>query len=661
METVRDLLLLVPRRYLDRTRLYRIRELKPGQDATVLGRITAVGVILTRNKGELVSIRIADDTGSVRVVWFHRPELKTRFRTGQTILVSGMVSEYRGLGFVNPEFQLIDQEEFHFTGEVIAVYPLTEGLSLFTLRRLMRTAVDQYQRYFPETLPEPLRQRYGFPAIGPAIAALHFPESPEAGQQARERLVFEELFYFELIIALRRRAHAQLRKGQALVETGELTSRFRAALPFGLTRAQERVINEIRRDMAATSCMSRLLQGDVGSGKTVVALYALLIAVENRCQAALMAPTEILAEQHFEVWQERLNRIGVQCRLLTGSTGTRLRRRVREELADGRCQMIFGTHALIEKGIQFHNLGLVVVDEQHRFGVMQRAALLNKGLNPDFLVMTATPIPRTVTLTIYGDLDVSQLTEKPPGRKKVITRLVSETRRVEVYRFIRARVSAGEQVFVVCPQIEESEKLDIAAAVSAYQQLCQKFPEFRVGLVHGRLKSEERMKVMAEFRSGTVKILVATTVIEVGVDVPQATVMLIEHPERFGLAQLHQLRGRVGRGTETAYCILLLPASCSPEVVQRLRYFEQTDDGFALAEKDLELRGPGELLGTKQHGLPDLKFADLQQDRQLLIQARNEAFALIAADPLLSAPEHQLIRETLKARYVGRVELLRVG
>jgi len=407
--------------------------------------------------------------------------------------------------------------------------------------------------------------------------------------------------------------------------------------------------------------MNRLLQGDVGSGKTVVALYAMLVACENSAQAAMMAPTEVLAEQHFQGWREGLAAIGVKTAILTGSTKAAERRETVAGLETGEVQMVFGTHALIEEGVQFNRLGLVVVDEQHRFGVRQRAALLNKGLSPDFLVMTATPIPRTLAMTLYGDLDSSALDEKPPGRRPVVTKLMSAFDREVVYQATARHLDAGEQAFMVCPLIEESEKLDLASAVKTFEQTQAALPKHRVGLVHGRMKSDERNELMERFRKKELDLLVATSVIEVGVDMPDATVMIIEHPERFGLAQLHQLRGRIGRGSRQSFCILLAPRTALGNALERLEFFVRTNDGFELAEKDMELRGPGELLGTKQHGLPDLRIADLVRDRKVLRQARKDAFRLVKLDPELKQPQNACIRRTLLARYHGRSELLRVG
>lgn len=662
VETVGQLLFHVPKRYVDRSKTLPIRRLAPGDEVTVFGRIAATGSRRTKTYKQLVSCLVRDESGMIEAVWFGRPDLKDRFRTGQEIMVSGKVTLYHQKQFVNPSFELLEQNnEFSGTGAIIPVYPLTEGFSVWNMRRAMRTALGKYLSLVPETLTREILRHYDFPDIWTALETIHFPKDVDSALRGRERLVYDELFYLELVLALRRQRHAEVRKGTKLARTMELTDPFRKRLKFTLTRAQEKAVSEILGDMGQGKCMNRLLQGDVGSGKTVVALYAMLVACENRTQAAMMAPTEILAIQNFQAWAQTLADIKVNARILTGSTRQAERREILEGLEAGSVQMLFGTHALIEEGVKFSKLGLVVVDEQHRFGVMQRAALLNKGLNPDFLVMTATPIPRTLTLTVYGDLDVSVLDEKPPGRKPVKTRVVPESSRDRVYGFIEQRIEAGEQAFIVCPIIEESEKLDLVSAIQTYEKAQAAFPNRRVGMVHGRMKSSERGELMDLFRRRELDILVATTVIEVGVDVPGATVMLIEHPERFGLAQLHQLRGRIGRGKRNSYCILFVSRPGLGESSERLKFFAGTTDGFALAEKDMELRGPGEILGTRQHGLPDLRVADIVQDKDVLTRARQDAFRLVELDPALERPENAFVRTTLKSRYSGREELLRVG
>lgn len=666
VHTVRDLLELVPRRYLDLTRRVRIADLRVGEEATVLGRVLVAGTVKTRN-GELVSVMLSDGSGVIQAVWFNRSDLKGKFRRGQELILSGTASLYRGKQFVNPYYEIMGPEGSgarypRQAGTVLAIYPLTEGLRLWELRRAEYGALESYGAQLPEMLPEEILNRHRFPSVPKAYWDLHFPESLEAGERARQRFVYEELLYYQMLLEMRKRQNRSVEKGFAMPERGGLTRGFRSGLKFRLTPAQERVIKEITSDMAGPYPMNRLLQGDVGSGKTVVAIYSMLVAVENGFQAALMAPTEILAEQHWLVWKDPLEALGLRVGLLTGGLSPRERRSIAQAVAEGEIQLIFGTHALIEEGVEFQRLGLAVVDEQHRFGVMQRAALLNKGLKPDFLVMTATPIPRTLALTLYGDLDISTLNEKPPGRRPILTRLVSSSERARVYQFLKDRLSAGEQAYIVCPIIEASEKLDLKSALKTHEQICQRFEGFRVGLLHGRLSHQERLGVMEGFRAGIIQLLVTTTVVEVGVDVPRATLMLIEHPERFGLAQLHQLRGRVGRGGEVSYCFLMEPEHGGyGEARERLRFFAHNQDGFQLAEKDLELRGPGELLGTRQHGLPDLKIADLKHDRRFLFLAREDLLRVMGEDPEISKPEHKIFREALVEKFGERAQLLGVG
>jgi ATP-dependent DNA helicase RecG len=666
IQTINDLLFLVPRRYIDRTKLVKIRELTTQAEGTIYGKIIASDVKRTKNYRDIVRIVVGDESGILEAIWFNRPDLKLTFKINQHVILSGDVTYYGHKQMVNPYYEIIPEEKsddspFVYTGSIVPIYPLTEGLSLWEIRRPMQNAINLYLNYLNETLPKYLLDKYKFDDIRSAITNLHFPKTIEQAQNARARLAYEELFYLELILALRKLSATHEKKSRALIEKGNLTGQLMHLLPFKLTQGQNKVLHEIKTDLARESSMNRLLQGDVGSGKTVIAIYASLIAIENNYQTAFMAPTEILAEQHYLVWHERLNKIGVNTCLLTGSTKAKNKKKHLDEIEKGMIHLVFGTHALLEEKIKFHQLGLAVIDEQHRFGVMQRATLLNKGINPDFLVMTATPIPRTLQMTLYGDLDVSILSEKPPGRKRIITRLVTNDDREKVYQFIHEKLNEMRQVYIVCPLIEESEKLDLASAIKTYEDIRSIFNNNKVGLVHGRLKSADRIMIMEEFRQHRLDILVTTTVIEVGVDISNATVMVIEHPERFGLAQLHQLRGRIGRGEQVSYCILIGSDNKFSPAYERLRFFEKNDDGFILAEKDLEFRGPGEILGTRQHGLPDLRIADLQQDRHILFQARDDAFDLIRQDPNLSKSENNIIRTTVNNKFKDRIELASVG
>lgn len=666
VQTVENLLYLIPRRYIDRTKLSKIRDLIINQDGTISAKIIATGIKKTKHKGDLVRIVVTDQSDILEAIWFNRPDLKNKFKINQQIILSGTVTYFERKQIVNPFYEIIpdnssNNKEFVYTGSIIPIYPLTEGLSNWEIRRPMRNAIDNYLPYFKETLSDSILNQYSFPSLSQTIENIHFPKNIHDAITAQQRLKFEEFFYLELILALRKLSQSQKKKGFSLSEKGTITKKLLELLPYQLTEGQKKVLTELKNDMAKPTSMNRLLQGDVGSGKTVIAVYAMLIAIENEYQTALMAPTEILAEQHYLVWHDKLKSININSCLLTGSTKAKQRKTLLSDIENGVINVVFGTHALIEQDIKFKRLGLAIIDEQHRFGVMQRAALINKGINPDLLVMTATPIPRTLQMTLYGDLEISVLSEKPPGRKKIITRLVTNQQREKVYEFINDKVKEGRQAYIVCPLIEESEKLDLKAAIKTYEDMKKIFSDFQIGLVHGRLKSIERIEIMEQFREHKLNILVTTTVIEVGVDIANATIMVIEHPERFGLAQLHQLRGRIGRGKETSYCILIRPNSNFSPAMDRLKFFEQNDDGFLLAEKDLEIRGPGQLLGTRQHGLPDLKIADLNEDRALLFQARDQAFNLIQQDPDLSKPENKIIRSTFINKFKDRTELLRVG
>lgn len=663
VQTVRDLLYFVPRRYVDYSSVMKIKDLQINDEATVIGKIILVENRKTRGhmRGSMIKLLLQDETAAIGVKWFNRPDLKNKFMVSDWLIISGKVSYYHGHQFVNPLYEVLDREEIaeRKSGTIIPVYPLTEGLSIWNIRRSARIALDACRHEIKDSLPIALRRKNDLIALPEALQQIHFPSTTGDASQARRRLVYDEFFYFELMLA-RRRSERTGKTGIQLKETGALTREFLQILPFSLTKGQHEVISQITRNMAETRPMNRLLQGDVGSGKTVVALYAMLVAVENGYQAALMAPTEILAEQHYlglSIW---LKRLGVHASLLTSSLSRSDKEQSFTDIKTGRAHIIFGTHALIEGNIEFKKLGMVVIDEQHRFGVMQRAELVNKGINPDFIVLSATPIPRTLALTLYGDLDISSLQEKPPRRGEVLTRIVKANEIPKMNQVVQDELKKNHQAFVICPVIEKSEKHDLKSVNEVYHDITGIFPDFSVGIIHGRLPTSERIEIMSRFRDGTLQILVATTVIEVGVDIPNATLMIIEHPERFGLAQLHQLRGRIGRGAEKSYCFLFLDRYVAPETYERISYFASSNDGFALAQKDMKLRGPGEILGKRQHGLPDIKIGDLEEDQEILFRARDDAFAVIQQDPEMNMPEHALIKEYLDQVAEG-AELLRIG
>jgi ATP-dependent DNA helicase RecG len=663
VHTAEDLLFFFPRRHVDRSRLVKIRNLRVGELCTVLGTIATTSMGPTRSGKKTFDLLLEDETGSITCRWFGQTYLAKTLKPKRRILVSGTVTFYGTKQFVQPEYEVLtgsEEQELIHTGRIVPIYPLTEGLTQKPLRRAVRYAVEQYLPELPETLPVSLRRHRGLLDLHEAISQYHFPDRMDMTHRARKRLAYEELFYLQLLLALRRHWAQTMMPGVPFKGGGELVDTFLSHLGFSLTGAQKRVLEEIRRDMAQPRAMHRLLHGDVGSGKTVIALAAMLLAVEHGYQSALMAPTEILAEQHYQVLRDMLSGMDVSVGLLTGGIKKRERKCALEQIRTGELQIVVGTHALIEEDVAFQRLGLAVVDEQHRFGVMQRARLRSKGKAPHLLVMTATPIPRTLSMTLYGDLDISVIDEMPPGRKPIVTRWVSASKRNRVYQFIREQVAQGRQCYVVYPLVEESEHVDLAAATEMYEHLNAKiFPDLRVALLHGQMRSPEKEDVMDRFRAGDTDVLVSTTVIEVGVDVPNATVMLIEHAERFGLAQLHQLRGRVGRGGERSYCILLSATPISQEARIRLATMQKTEDGFVIAEKDLELRGPGEFFGTRQHGYPELIVADLVHDSRLLAQAREDAFQVVRDDANLLKDEHKPIRENFERKY--RDHLMHIG
>jgi len=648
---VRDLVHYYPRDYLDYANLVRISGLEPGRTATIVATVRRSHAFASpRNPNlSILELHLVDCTGRIRVSRFFAGQrfsspgwLKSQqrlFPVGATVAVSGLVKETPyGPAFQDPLMEVLDSPQAPVRSETIGrllpVYGLTEGLGADRLRQVVEAVLPVLRRW-PDPLPEGLRRSHGLITRSEALTQIHAPASQEQLQASRRRLVFDEFLLLQLGLAQRRRQLSQRPAPPlALPAGGEgLVHRFLAILPFALTGAQERVLAEIRADLARPQPMARLVQGDVGSGKTVVALASLLTAIEAGCQGALMAPTEVLAEQHYRKLAEWLPQLHVTSALLTGSTPAPRRRQLLQDLANGQLQLLVGTHALLEDPVQFDRLGLVVVDEQHRFGVRQRNRLLAKGLQPHLLTMTATPIPRTLALSLHGDLDVSQIDALPPGRQPIRTHLLKGSQRQQAYALIREQVALGQRAYVVLPLVEDSEKLELRSAVEVHRQLSEEeFPELSVGLLHGRLNSADKQAAIGAFACGASQVLVSTTVVEVGVDVPEASVMVIEHAERFGLAQLHQLRGRVGRGAAASHCLLINDSS-NVLARQRLEVLVRSSDGFEIAEMDLRLRGPGQVLGTRQSGLPDLALASLTEDGAVLEEARDLARQITATDP----------------------------
>ncbi len=682
-----DLLYYFPRKYLDRSRVLQIKDahsaLLMPEEVTFVGRIKSI-YPSRRGGRRFLFVTLSDGTGNLRCVWFNGVQYFVRaFKEGELVAFSGKVTSYQDRPcLVHPEYDHLEEEadeEFLHTGGIIPVYPLTEnlkhvGLDSRGFRKITRKAIDSLKDHdFPDdAMSKEILSANSLMNLKDALKAIHFPVSEQELKLALRRFKFEELFYLQFLLAIRRNVirHAN---GIAMKDSGELVRRLvTELLPFKLTDSQKKVLHEIVKDIRPAHPMNRLLQGDVGSGKTVVALIAILIAVENGYQAAFMAPTEILAAQHFANIQQYLDLLGVGTAILIGGQRRGERAQIYEDIETGKASVVVGTHAIIQENVKFNKLGLIVVDEQHRFGVVQRMALQEKGENPHLLVMTATPIPRTLSLTIYGDLDVSVIDEMPLGRKMVRTALRGESNRDKVYKFVRDQVLAGRQVFIVYPLVNETEKSDLKAATQSFVRLRDEtFRGFKVGLIHGQMTETEKNDVMTAFKKNAINILVATTVIEVGIDIPNASVMIIEHADRFGLSQLHQLRGRIGRGIHQSYCILMTDDKHLDErkiqtredaaAYRRLKLFTSTTDGFKIAEYDLMLRGPGEFFGTKQSGLPPLRLADIIKDRDIIVQARKSAFRLAEEDPHLREERHARIRDVLKKNYKESFDFLKAS
>lgn len=665
LDTVYDLLYYYPRNHIDYAKQVQIRDLVAGETVTLIAEVKRCNCFSSpkNKKLTILELILKDLSGELKLSRFFagprysnrgwQEHKKREYCTGAVLAASGLVKLGKyGITLENPELEVLDDSgsaiESMKVGRLIPVYPLTDGVDAGVVRRGI-LAVMPAAKQLSESLPAPLRDRYGLMGLADAVTNIHFPLDRDCLAAARRRLVFDEFFYLQLGLLNRRQTQRKAQASAIILPSGELIKHFYQILPFALTNAQQRVINDILNDLASPSPMNRLVQGDVGAGKTVVAVVAMLAAIQSGYQAALMAPTEVLAEQHYRKLVGWFNLMHLSVELLTGSTKIAKRREIHSQLETGQLPVLVGTHALIQDTVNFHKLGLAVIDEQHRFGVQQRAKLQQKGESPHVLTMTATPIPRTLALTLHGDLDVSQIDELPPGRQAIQTTVLSSKERSQAYDLIRREVAGGRQVYVVLPLVEESEKLDVRSAIEEKEKLeTSIFPEFKVGLLHGRMSSADKDAAITKFRDRETDILVSTTVVEVGVDVPNATVMLIENSERFGLSQLHQLRGRVGRGTSRSYC-LLMPGSKATEAMQRMKVLEQSQDGFFIAEMDMRLRGPGQVLGTRQSGLPDFALASLVEDQEVLELARAAAQMVIEDDESLN--NWPVVRDELERRY----------
>ncbi len=663
--TVRDLLYYYPRDHIDYAHQVNIQDLEAGETVTLVATVKRCTCFSSpRNKKlTILELVVRDRSGQMKLSRFYagtrysnrgwQEQQKRLYPTGATIAASGLVKQTKyGMTLEDPDIEVLSHPgeaiDSLTVGRIVPIYPLTEGVGAELVRRAIVAALPAAQ-HLQDALPQALRDQYGLVGLAEAIGHIHFPPDAAALASARHRLVFDEFFYLQLGLLKRRQTQRQAQIAATLAPSGQLIDRFYEVLPFQLTGAQERVINDVLNDIQQSAPMNRLIQGDVGSGKTVVAVVAILAAIQSGYQAALMAPTEVLAEQHYRKLVSWFNLLHLPVELLTGSTKVVKRRQIHAQLQTGELPLLVGTHALIEDSVVFQRLGLVVIDEQHRFGVQQRARLQQKGEHPHVLTMTATPIPRTLALTLHGDLDVSQIDELPPGRQAIQTTVLTGSDRNHAYDLMRRQVAQGQQCYVVLPLVEESEKLDLRSAIDEHQRLQDTiFPEFQVGLLHGRMTSGEKDVAITHFRTNQIQILVSTTVVEVGVDVPNATVMMIEHAERFGLSQLHQLRGRVGRGTEQSFC-LLMSSSKTETARQRLKVLEQSQDGFVISEMDMRFRGPGEVLGTRQSGLPDFALASLVEDQDVLQLAREAAEKVIEKDETLS--RWSLMQAELDYRY----------
>lgn len=651
ISTIEDLLTHYPREYKDRSEILKIADLPMDEPSTFLAQVKEEGQNSRHGRLVYTRMKVYDETGSVGVLWYNQPYMKNSLKIGEWYLFSGKLQKkYGRKEILSPEVERIGEN--FAGGRIIPVYPASEGISQKMLRNLMEDALSQMSGGMREELPLWLRKEYKLAERNFAIENIHFPKTEQGFYDARRRLVFEELFILQT--ALYQLKHTLEDSGEGIIlKKKKALQEGEGMLPFALTGAQKRVLKEIEKDMTSGKIMNRLVQGDVGSGKTAVAIITSYWTIQNGYQAAIMAPTEVLANQHFTSFQKIFEPAGIKVVLLTGSLKAKEKREALEQVKNGEAQMIVGTHAVIQKGVEYYKLGLAITDEQHRFGVRQRSTLAEKGETVHTLVMTATPIPRTLALILYGDLDISIIDELPPGRQKIDTSAVDSRYHQRIYTFIQKHVKEGRQAYVICPMIEESEKLEVQSVLNYTEELTRELPACRVACVHGKMKAKEKQEIMDGFAAGEIDVLVSTTVIEVGINVPNATIMLIENAERFGLAQLHQLRGRVGRGSEKSYCILVSDTK-TKIAKERMKTMTESEDGFVISEKDLKLRGPGEFFGIRQHGLPELKIADLYKDMPVLKEAQSAAAELLQKDRFLEAEEHLLLKEQIGGYLEGK-------
>ena len=651
ISTIEDLLTHYPREYKDRSEILKITNLPMDESSTFLAQVKEEGQNSRHGRLVYTRMKVYDETGSVGVLWYNQPYMKNSLKIGEWYLFSGKLQKkYGRKEILSPEVERIGEN--FAGGRIIPVYPASEGISQKMLRNLMEDALSQMSGGMREELPLWLRKEYKLAERNFAIENIHFPKTEQGFYDARRRLVFEELFILQT--ALYQLKHTLEDSGEGIIlKKKKALQEGEGMLPFALTGAQKRVLKEIEKDMTSGKIMNRLVQGDVGSGKTAVAIITSYWAIQNGYQAAIMAPTEVLANQHFASFQKIFEPAGIKVVLLTGSLKAKEKREALEQVKNGEAQMIVGTHAVIQKGVEYHKLGLAITDEQHRFGVRQRSTLAEKGEAVHTLVMTATPIPRTLALILYGDLDISIIDELPPGRQKIDTSAVDSRYHQRIYAFIQKHVKEGRQAYVICPMIEESEKMEVQSVLNYMEELTKELSACRVACVHGKMKAKEKQEIMDDFAAGEIDVLVSTTVIEVGINVPNATIMLIENAERFGLAQLHQLRGRVGRGGEKSYCILVSDTK-TKIAKERMKTMTESEDGFVISEKDLKLRGPGEFFGIRQHGLPELKIADLYKDMPILKEAQSAAVELLKRDRFLTAAEHSMLKAQMDGYLEGK-------